>query len=52
MAVTKKSLISSTTKKSTKKSSPKASGPVAAAKLKTAVQMIAGQSKIQLGRII
>jgi hypothetical protein len=40
MAVTKKSLISSTPKKATtKKSSPKttASGPVAAAKLKTAV---------------
>ena len=39
MAVAKKSLVSSTPKKkSIKKSSAKASGPVAAAKLKTAVQ--------------
>jgi hypothetical protein len=39
MAVTKKSMIGGTPKKSTtnKKSSPKASGPVPAAKLKTAV---------------
>jgi hypothetical protein len=39
MAVTKKSLISSTPKKSATKSSPKTSGPVAAAKLKTAAQI-------------
>jgi hypothetical protein len=42
MAITKKSLISnSTSKKSTKKATPKASGPVAAAKLATAVTHVA-----------
>ena len=42
MAITKKSLIgNSPSKKSTKKSTTKASGPVAAAKLATAVQHVA-----------
>ena len=40
MAVNKKSLINSTSKKTTKKSSPKATSPVAAAKLATASQTI------------
>jgi|KBSMisStaDraftv2_1062788.scaffolds.fasta_scaffold2747533_1 hypothetical protein len=42
MAITKKSLIgNSSSKKSTKKSTTKASGPVAAAKLATAVTHVA-----------
>ena len=52
MAVTKKSLINSTSKKkTTKKSSPKAGSPVAAAKLTTAMNKITAYS-VQSARII
>jgi hypothetical protein len=39
MAITKKSAISSTSKKSTKKPSKKATGPVPASKLKTTINL-------------
>ena len=40
MAITKKSMVSSTPKKSTKKPGAKVTGPVPASKLKTAVKQI------------